>query len=96
MNKTEFVEKFAEMNKISLKLSKLVIETILDSIKESLYNNKRVEIRGFGSFNMKEYKPYSGRNPKTGEKIQVLEKISPFFKASKAFNKLSTDKQAER
>jgi integration host factor subunit beta len=46
-------------------------------------DNRRVEIRGFGSFVMRDYKPYIGRNPKSGEKIQVKEKTLPFFKSGK-------------
>jgi integration host factor subunit beta len=52
-------------------------------MKEALKNGNRVEIRGFGSFKIKEYKGYQGRNPKTGEKVEVKPKSLPFFRAGK-------------
>ena len=95
MNKAGFIERFAEENSISIKLSRAIVENILDSVKESLCNNKRIEIRGFGSFFMKEYRSYSGRNPKTGEKISVGKKILPVFKASRNSNTHSDNKKAQ-
>ena len=55
----------------------------LDSMKESLLEGGRVEIRGFGSFKVKEYGSYAGRNPRTGEKVAVEPKRLPFFRAGK-------------
>jgi len=93
MNKAQFTEKFADKNGIPVKIADKIVDTIINEIKESLIQRKRVEIRGFGSFSVKEYKSYSGRNPKTGDKIEVQEKISPQFKASKIYkNDLVKDK----
>ncbi len=85
MNKAEFIEKFAKENHISVKISAAIVDTILDAIKEALIQKKRVEIRGFGSFSIKEYDSYTGRNPKTGESIGVQNKLAPFFKMSKIY-----------
>ena len=60
-----------------------VVSSLIDSISSSISNNNRVEIRGFGSFFSKEYKAYKGRNPKTGESVEVSEKILPLFRPSK-------------
>ena len=85
MNKAGFTEKFAERNDISVKIADKIIDTIINEIKESLVQRKRVEIRGFGSFSVKEYKTYTGRNPKTGDKIEVQKKLAPQFKVSKIY-----------
>ncbi len=85
MNKAEFIEKFAKKNNISIKISGAVVDTILDAIKEALIQKKRIEIRGFGSFGVKEHDSYTGRNPKTGESIGVKDKSVPFFKMSKIY-----------
>tara|TARA_Y100001970_G_scaffold145104_1_gene178277 strand:- start:1439 stop:1714 length:276 start_codon:yes stop_codon:yes gene_type:complete len=63
--------------------SHAVVSSLIDSISSSISNNNRVEIRGFGSFFSKEYKAYKGRNPKTGESVEVSEKILPLFRPSK-------------
>ena len=85
MNKAGFTEKFADKNDIPVKIADKIIDTIINEIKESLVQRKRVEIRGFGSFSVKEYKTYTGRNPKTGDKIEVQKKLAPQFKVSKIY-----------
>ena len=52
-------------------------------MKQALVNGERIEIRGFGSFSIREYDGYDGRNPKTGEKVKVAPKRLPFFKVGK-------------
>ncbi len=54
---------------------------MIDLMKRQLMDGGRIEIRGFGSFEMREYKAYKGRNPKTGESVSVKPKRTPFFKA---------------
>ena len=61
----------------------LVVNTFFDCMKEALLQGDRVEIRGFGSFKIKEYGAYAGRNPRTGEKVEVQPKRLPFFRAGK-------------
>ena len=60
-----------------------IVNLIFDSMSQALIDQDRIEIRGFGSFMVKDYKSYMGRNPKTGEVIQVNEKKLPFFKVGK-------------
>ena len=83
MNKSERVKALADQANISLDEATLVVNTFVDSMKESLLEGGRVEIRGFGSFKVKEYGSYAGRNPRTGEKVAVEPKRLPFFRAGK-------------
>ncbi|MRR13999.1 integration host factor subunit beta [archaeon] len=83
MNKSELIEELSMRMAIHPKKAENMVNTILNSMIEAMKNSRRVEIRGFGSFVMREYKPYIGRNPKSGEKIQVRHKTLPFFKSGK-------------
>lgn len=83
MNKSELIATLAEESNISMEEAGLVVNTFIDSIKEALSNGDRVEIRGFGSFKMKDYGGYTGRNPKSGELVQVQPKRLPFFRTGK-------------
>ncbi len=83
MNSSDLVDAIKDVGDLSAKDAKKVCDTFFDSIKETLANGERVEIRGFGSFTVKKYKPYTGRNPKTGTQISVPPKKLPFFKVGK-------------
>ncbi|GAB7080529.1 HU family DNA-binding protein [Megalodesulfovibrio paquesii] len=83
MNKSELIRKVSEENNIPLEEATVVVGTFIDSIKDSLTEGSRVEIRGFGSFKIKTYGGYTGRNPKTGEMVTVDPKTLPFFRAGK-------------
>ena len=83
MNTSELVKALADQANISLDEATLVVNTFVDSMKDSLLEGGRVEIRGFGSFKVKEYGSYAGRNPRTGEKVAVEPKRLPFFRAGK-------------
>ena len=83
MNKSELVKALADQANISLDEATLVVNTFVDSMKDSLLEGGRVEIRGFGSFKVKEYGSYAGRNPRTGEKVAVEPKRLPFCRAGK-------------
>ncbi len=83
MKKSELVKILAEKSGLNSKLAARVVDTFFGSIKEALKNGDRVEIRGFGSFEIREYGSYVGINPKTRKKIQVPPKKLPFFKAGK-------------
>ena len=83
MNKSELVKALADQANISLDEATLVVNTFVDSMKDSLLEGGRVEIRGFGSFKVKEYGSYAGRNPRTGGKVAVEPKRLPFFRAGK-------------
>jgi len=83
MNRSDLINALKDKTGISRKNSEKVINTFFDSIKETLAKGERVEIRDFGSFTVKNYKPYVGRNPKTGIQINVPSKKLPFFKVGK-------------
>ncbi len=83
MNKSELIEELSMRMALHPKKAEAVVNTILNSMIDAMKENRRVEIRGFGSFVMRDYKPYTGRNPKSGEKIQVESKRLPFFKTGK-------------
>lgn len=83
MNKSELIEALAEDMNIPLREASSATTTILDAMADALANGDSIEIRGFGSFVVKEYDSYFGRNPKTGEKIKVKPKKLPFFKVGK-------------
>lgn len=83
MNKSELIKTLAEQSDVSMDEASLVVNTFFDCMKEALLQGDRVEIRGFGSFKIKEYGAYAGRNPRTGEKVEVQPKRLPFFRAGK-------------
>jgi integration host factor subunit beta len=83
MNKSELIELLSLKRGISLKKSEDIVNTIFDSMASAMMSGDRIEIRGFGSFVINEYKSYTGRNPKTGESISVKPKKLPFFKVGK-------------
>jgi integration host factor subunit beta len=68
---------------LSRKEAETVVDTMFGTITETMAANNRVEIRGFGSFSVKRYRAYTGRNPKTGTQIDVPAKKLPFFKVGK-------------
>ena len=83
MNKSELVESLANAKDLTYKKSEEIVNLIFDSMSQTLIDGGRIEIRGFGSFVVKDYKAYMGRNPKTGEVIKVKPKKLPFFKVGK-------------
>ncbi len=83
MNKSELIKAFSEKNAISTDEATIIVNTFFDSIRNALLTDQRVELRGLGSFKVKEYKGYTGRNPKTGETVSVQPKKLPFFRAGK-------------
>ncbi len=83
MNKSEMIEALAAKRGISFKKSEEIINTVFEAMTKALLEGDRIEIRGFGSFVVNEYKAYTGRNPKTGKPIAVKPKKLPFFKVGK-------------
>jgi integration host factor subunit beta len=85
----------AEKVNISQKKAKLVIDTMFECMADTLSRNERVDIRGFGTFKVKHYEGYLGRNPKTGEPVSVKPKKLPCFKVGKALKeRMNTDSDA--
>ena len=83
MNKSELTQQLAESMHLSVREAASIVNTIIDMMTEALAKGESIEIRGFGSFVVKEYDTYTGRNPKTGEQIKVKPKKLPFFKVGK-------------
>ncbi len=83
MNKSQLIEALAKAENLALKKAEEVVNTVFGDMEKALIHGERVEIRGFGSFKIKHYDGYQGRNPKTGEIINVSEKKLPFFKVGK-------------
>ena len=83
MTKADLVNIIAEKAKLQHKQSETIVNLVFDMMINALKNNDRIEIRGFGSFVNRDYGAYKGRNPRTGEVIEVSEKKLPFFKVGK-------------
>ena len=83
MTKGELIEIIAQREDFNLKRAELVVNAVFDSMSKALEAGNRVEIRGFGSFEVREYDSYTGRNPKTGAVVNVPAKRAPFFKTGK-------------
>ena len=83
MNKSQLINVLSSRTGVSRKAAETAVGVIFDTISDALVKNDRVEIRGFGSFATKIYRPYTGRNPRTGNSIQVPVKKLPFFKVGK-------------
>ena len=89
MTKAELVDKIAEKKtSLTRKQVEVVVNTVLDGIKDALSREDKVEIRGFGSFRVRHRRAKEGRNPKTGETVSVPPKKVPFFKAGKEMREM--------
>jgi integration host factor subunit beta len=83
VTKSELIEKISETLKLPAGKAEAIVNTIFDSMVKALERGEGIEIRGFGSFTVRKYKAYEGRNPRTGETVHVAEKRLPFFKVGK-------------
>ena len=83
VTKSDLIEQLSESLKLPKGKAELVVNVMFDSMVSALQRGERIEIRGFGSFEVRNYKPYEGRNPRTGEPVHVKAKRLPFFKVGK-------------
>ncbi len=83
MTKADLIDEVSRAVELGRKDSEVIVETMLESIVRALRNEDKIEIRGFGSFRTRQRNPRIGRNPKTGEQVQVPAKKVPYFKPSK-------------
>ena len=83
MTKSELIEALAKAEGITLKAAETAVNVSFQSMEQALVSSDRLEIRGFGSFKVKDYEGYKGRNPKTGALIEVSSKKLPFLKVGK-------------
>lgn len=83
MNKSDLIEALAQELDVPARKAAAILETTLEAMMAAMGKGDNIELRGFGSFKVKTYEPYTGRNPKTGEQIKVSPKKLPFFKVGK-------------
>ena len=83
MTKSELIDRVAQETGLTKGRAEMVINAIFDSMTDALAKNDGIEIRGFGSFTVRQYKAYEGRNPRTGDPVHVAPKRLPFFKVGK-------------
>lgn len=83
MTKSDIVKEVSETRKITVEQAGAIVDRIFDSMTDGLREGRRIELRGFGTFAVKEYAGYMGRNPKTGETVNVPPKRMPTFKMGK-------------
>jgi integration host factor subunit beta len=88
MTKSELIDAVATRTKITKSRAEQVVNCVFDSMTRALERGEGIEIRGFGSFTVRSYKPYSGRNPRTGKPVPVPPKRLPFFKVGKELKEL--------
>lgn len=91
MTKAELVEEVARAAELNKRDAEVIVETVFDSIIGALHNGEKVELRGFGSFRTRERGPRRGRNPKTGEPVDVPAKRVPYFKPGKELKEFFTE-----
>jgi len=83
MNKSDLIMALAKKENISEAMAIKIVNMVFDGFAETLKKGGRIEVRGFGSFSVRSYKPYTGRNPKTGKRVKVKPKRLPFFKVGR-------------
>ncbi|MES1207034.1 MAG: HU family DNA-binding protein [Pseudomonadota bacterium] len=83
MTKSILIDRLCEACKVPPGRAEQILNAIFDSIEQALARDERIEIRGFGSFEVRQYKGYVGRNPRTGSSVAVKPKRLPFFKVGK-------------
>jgi integration host factor subunit beta len=83
MSKVDLIQGLKDLNNLSRSEAEQIVTLFFDKMSDALAKGDRVEIRGLCSFFVKEYRSYTGRNPKTGEKVKIKPKKLPFFKVGK-------------
>ena len=94
MTKADLVEEVTQLGDLTRRDGEVIVDTIFDSVIQALKTGDKIEIRGFGSFRIRQRKPRIGRNPKTGAKVEVPAKRVPYFKPSKELRDLVNPKEA--
>ena len=92
MTKADLVEEVTQLGDLTRRDGEMIVDTIFDSVINALKTGDKIEIRGFGSFRIRQRKPRIGRNPKTGAKVEVPAKRVPYFKPSKELRDLVNPK----
>jgi integration host factor subunit beta len=95
LTKADLIEEVLRVTELPRKESETIVETIFESIIQSLQKGEKIEIRGFGSFRTRQRRGRVGRNPKTGAKVEVPAKKIPFFKPSKELKDFVNSDEAQ-
>ena len=95
MKKSNLVRALSDTFDITIRDAELCVNTFFDSMADTMADGRRIEIRGFGSFKVRDYKSYLGRNPKTGKPLQVRGKRLPLFKMSTILKQLINKEPSE-
>jgi integration host factor subunit beta len=88
MTKAELVEEVSRVSDLTKKHSEIIVDTVFKSIINALHRGDKIELRGFGSFRIRQRESRKGRNPKTGERVDVPAKKVPYFKPGKELKEL--------
>jgi integration host factor subunit beta len=88
MNKSDLITALAAKEKLTEKLATEIVNLIFNGFANTLKKGNRIDIRGFGTFSVREYKAYTGRNPRTGKNIAVRPKKLPFFKVGRELKEM--------
>ena len=96
MTKAELVEEVSRVSDLTKKHSEVIVDTVFKSIIDALHRGEKIELRGFGSFRLRKREPRKGRNPKTGDKVDVPPKKVPYFKPGKELKELINREDADR
>lgn len=88
MTKAELVEEVSRASELTKKHSEVIVDTVFRSIVDALHRGEKIELRGFGSFRLRRREPRKGRNPKTGDRVDVPPKQVPYFKPGKELKEL--------
>src|SRR6266581_1775091 len=91
MTKADLVEEVSRVTELTRKDSEVIVDTLFESVIKALRTGDKLEVRGFGSFRVRQRNARVGRNPKTGEKVEVPAKRAPYFKPSKELKDLIND-----
>ena len=95
MRKSDLSVKLSQRVNVPVKVASVIVDAIFDAMMESLKKGDRIEIRGFGSFVVKHYGAYTGRNPKTGQIVDVPPKKLPYFKVGKELREMVNGEQPD-
>ena len=91
MTKSDLIDVLCETQKLPKGRAELLVHVIFDALEAALKRGERIEIRGFGSFELRNYRGYDGRNPRTGSAVEVRPKRLPFFKVGKELKERVND-----
>jgi len=96
MTKAALVEEVARVAELTKKHSEVIVDAVFESIVNALQRGEKIELRGFGSFRLRRREPRKGRNPKTGDRVDVPSKRVPYFKPGKELKELINSKDSEK